>query len=637
MGDGNRVELPVLPTGLKLADLELEPRTVHILRKSGYARNTQGLSSVSLPKLMALKGFGTRCLVDLLTSIEGHIGATGPKTGTPAPAMPNPSVIRLVRRIAKNEDIGSITRNDLRCGEYVRSLAPGVKTLGDALQRARVESSFRHGDGSSSDTLRSLERALRSARTLTLEEELAAIGAGLNDRDREIIFRKLGFDGAGGCTLEEAGASSGVTRERVRQLIQKLSRHVQGRGHLYLPALDRALSLIASLAPSPAESIEAALKAEGVVAGHFRVEGVLEAAALFGREATFSVEELDSVRLVVGMGQEEVGKIILSIGRRLTEHWGLGRIADVASTATERTGHPVPNDVVTAVLLVQADFEWLDESGGWFWLTTVTRNRVVNQIRKMLSAYPTIPMAELRHGVSRPHRMQGFAPPSRVLVEICRRLPECVAEDGVVRRSDVLEEDEDLSPTEIVFARGLRALGGIGHRVDIEEICLGAGVSRPMIWRVLSYAAWIAKYAVGVYGFRGLDVKPEVVASLIRKSERSRTDRDYGWTRDGGIWLALELSKSVVDTGVFSVPAGMRPHLIGDFDMTDDSGVAIGRVRITDGGCWGLSPLFSRRGGEPGDVLLLVFDLARKLVTARLGGRDLLDQAGGDDRTATEE
>jgi hypothetical protein len=287
------------------------------------------------------------------------------------------------------------------------------------------------------------------------------------------------------------------------------------------------------------------------------------------------------------------------------------------------------------VLLAQSDFEWLDKAGGWFWLTGVGRNRVVNQIRKILSAFPTVPIAELRHGVSRPHRMQGVAPPSRALAEICRRLPECVVDDGIVHRGAALAEDEDLSLSERIFAATLRSMGDVGHRLDIEEACVASGVSRAMVWRILSYASWISKYAVGVYGFRGLAIGPEVVASLIRKSERARTNRDYGWTRDGRIWLAQELSRNVLDTGVFSVPAGMRPHLLGNFDMRDGSGTEIGRVRITEDGCWGLSPLFSRRGGEPGDVLLLVFDPSRKQVTARLGGRDLFDQVADDEDSAT--
>jgi hypothetical protein len=45
----------------------------------------------------------------------------------------------------------------------------------------------------------------------------------------------------------------------------------------------------------------------------------------------------------------------------------------------------------------------------------------------------------------------------------------------------------------------------------------------------------------------------------------------------------------------------------------------IGQLVVSDHGTWGLGPLFRRRGGEPGDMLLLTFDLQRRQVTARLG------------------
>src|SRR5439155_10945051 len=125
---------------------------------------------------------------------------------------------------------------------------------------------------------------------------------------------------------------------------------------------------------------------------------------------------------------------------------------DVAETVSETADQPAPESIVTTVLLAQDDFEWLEESGGWFWLTSVPRDRVVNQIRKMRSAVAAVPIAELRHGVSRPHRMQGFAPSRRVLLEICGRRPECILDGDLVRRSPTLHADEDLSPTEKTFA-----------------------------------------------------------------------------------------------------------------------------------------------------------------------------------------
>ncbi|MBI3493001.1 MAG: hypothetical protein HY047_14660 [Acidobacteria bacterium] len=634
----NHLKLPELPASIKLTDLELESRTQNCLRKSDYARNTRTLSETSVAELLRSKGFGTKCLVDLLTSIEGHIRADGTQRdvlpqGAEAPPRANLKVVRLVRKIERTQGVLTISRTDLRFGEFVRSVAPGVATLKEALQRLRANPRL-HEEPGLINQLRQLQLALGAARKLTLEEELALVGAELSARDRDVVFDKLGFDGQGGCTLEEAGNAVGLTRQRVQQLIQRFLRQVQSRGRIYLPTFDRAVATVNSLAPATAAAVEARIKDEGLTTRPFRIEGVLEAARILGCARTFVFDEIEGLRLVLKEGQEELPRQIISTARRITEHWGLGRIADVSEAISEKTGHFVSEALVNAVVLPQKDFQWLDESGGWFWLTSVTRNRVVNQIRKILSAVPAVPIGELRHGVSRPHRMQGVAPPKRVLTEICRRLPECVLDRDVVRRSEALAQDEDLSPTEAVFASVLRKFGGIAQRPALEEACLAAGVGRPMVWRILSYAPWMSKYATGVYGFRGLDVGPEAVAPLIRRAERPRTNKDYGWTKDGKIWLALELSAGIVNSGVFNVPAGLRPHVLGDFEMRDESGLPIGRIRITQNGCWGLLRLFSRRGGEPGDVLLLVFDPATKQVEARLGGKDLFDQAGQNDDAA---
>jgi hypothetical protein len=623
------LRLPAIPTSIKLADLELETRTYNSLRKNGHSRNLSGMANISIGDVWRWKGFGVRCLVDLLTSIEGHAGDGQQQNGPPERVTMDPRLARIVRRIQRIPGISAITRHDLRFGKFVQAISPGAARLDEALQRVSSESVVQ-ADGAI-DRLQSLRKALMSASKLTLEEELAALGAALSPRDRTIVFRKIGMDGAGGCTLEEAGNGVGLTRERVRQLIKKFVGKLEGRGRPHMPTLDRVLATMVRMAPTPTGVVEKRLADEGLTGKPFRLEGVLEVAPMLGRRPALIIENVADARLLMKIGQEELSRNILSAARRTTEHWGIGRISDVVETVSETGDQPAPESVVRAVLLAQGDFEWLEESGGWFWLTSVARNRVVNQIRKMLSAVAAVPIAELRHGVSRPHRMQGFAPSRRVLLEICGRRAECILDGDLVRRSPSLREDEDLSPTEKIFAGVLRTLGGIAQRPMLEDAVLAAGVGRPMVWRILSYAAWISRYGTGVYGFRGLQVGPEVVESLIRKTEHARTNKDYGWKQEGKIWLAFELSEGVIDSGVFSVPAGIRAYVLGDFEMRDDNGVIIGRVRVKDNGSWGLLPLFSRRGGEPGDVLLLVFDPALKQVVARLGGEDLLDQAGESD------
>jgi hypothetical protein len=51
-----------------------------------------------------------------------------------------------------------------------------------------------------------------------MRDELSELLEVLDDREREIIFKRFGLDGGKPKTLEEVGKKFGVTRERIRQL-----------------------------------------------------------------------------------------------------------------------------------------------------------------------------------------------------------------------------------------------------------------------------------------------------------------------------------------------------------------------------------------------------------------------------------
>src|SRR5437870_4413789 len=68
------------------------------------------------------------------------------------------------------------------------------------------------------DALVALRQAIRQKAHMSLEDELSdflriAGTSSRSDRQRQIVARRLGWDGAGGCTLEVAGDEAGLTRE----------------------------------------------------------------------------------------------------------------------------------------------------------------------------------------------------------------------------------------------------------------------------------------------------------------------------------------------------------------------------------------------------------------------------------------
>ena len=62
--------LPPIPRGAKLADFDLEVRTLNCLMAAGLHERPQDLREMTIEGILGLRGFWAKCLVDLLTSLE---------------------------------------------------------------------------------------------------------------------------------------------------------------------------------------------------------------------------------------------------------------------------------------------------------------------------------------------------------------------------------------------------------------------------------------------------------------------------------------------------------------------------------------------------------------------------------------
>src|SRR5215469_11820672 len=118
------------------------------------------------------------------------------------------------------------------------------------------------------------------------------------DRDFNIVARHFGFDGRGGANFQRTGDEFGLTRERVRQIVSEADAktHLLPKG---APALDRAVSFIASNVPAPAAVIEMKLQEENYTSRAFRLEGILSAAKVLERNVPFRISNLGKTRYVV--------------------------------------------------------------------------------------------------------------------------------------------------------------------------------------------------------------------------------------------------------------------------------------------------------------------------------------------------
>ena len=128
---------------------------------------------------------------------------------------------------------------------------------------------------------------------------------------------------------------------------------------------------------------------------------------------------------------------------------------------------------------------------------------------------------------------------------------------------------------------------------------------------------------------------PGLVSSLIpRRRGTSRVILDYGWTDDGKIRVLYKLSKAVIFSGAVNIPSSMKQFIQETFVLKTTEGARIGVLTVKSGSARGLRPFFIRRGGDPGDYLLGLFDLAAREAEIQIGDADLIDSLETAEREA---
>jgi hypothetical protein len=464
-----------------------------------------------------------------------------------------------------------------------------------------------------------LREHVRKARRLSLEEEMAGLFCfEPKIRNREVALAHLGWGGSGPRTLEEVGHQFGMSRERVRQICQPLLNRLQGR-RPYLPVLDRTLKAAERAIPCSKAQLEDFFLAEHLTNRLFALEGLVQAATTTSRTCPFVLESAGEHTYAIPAGMEGIATLVARIARRSICHWGVATVEDITAQTTEAAGKPIHSQFACAVLSAQDGFRWLDRVSGWFWLESTARNALLRQIEKVLSACDRIHVSELRAGVSRHHRREGFAPPRRVLLELCAQSGWCSVEAGFVIASHTLDHRKALSQTEAMVVDVLRENGGILGRQQLEDLCIARGLKRQTFYVHLSYSPVIARYAPGVYGVRGAQVPPGLAESMVEPRRTTRVTADYGWLPDERIFVSYKLSEGVLSNGTVSVPAGIKTYLQGEFGLLQTNGQRVGRLTVKDTRGWGLGPFFRRRGGEPGDFFQILFDMKQRNASVILG------------------
>jgi hypothetical protein len=106
---------------------------------------------------------------------------------------------------------------------------------------------------------------------------------------KEVAFEYLGWDGYGRRTMEAVGATGGVSRDRVRQLVQRVMQRLS-LASSWTPTLLKALDLCRQLCPRPADEIAVLLEQNALTRVRFHPYGLVTAAQAVGLAPTFALQ-----------------------------------------------------------------------------------------------------------------------------------------------------------------------------------------------------------------------------------------------------------------------------------------------------------------------------------------------------------
>jgi hypothetical protein len=449
---------------------------------------------------------------------------------------------------------------------------------------------------------------------MTVEDELFSLANHIKrERDRTIFCRYHGWDGKEGATLQIVGDAHGITRERVRQIVKRSLRIVKRAAHFSKsPTLEAILEYIRHQPDVDPVTMIAMLQEKGYIRSSASLAAICGAAEMLGYEVPRVIDNLRCLE-----------KLAMSIARRHTSHWGVVSIDAITRECSRTMNVEVRPEAVRAILLKRKEIDWLDSSSEWLFVREAVRNRLTNNVRKVLSVTQRIGLDELREAIRRHHRMEGVAPPKNILATFCLRMANVSLEGEYITAIAQPDYRKTLGGTERAFVEIFLKNGPLITTPRLQELCEQAGVMRNTFFQYLSYSPIICRYKVGVYGLAGSQVTPAQV-NAQKLPQRSRGTLDYGWD-DGAVWIIVRLSRSTLQSGVLPFPGRLSGYLGGEFAATSPDSRAIAKLKIRNYAAWGASQILASMGVKPNEVIKLVINLKeRKALISRYEGQSLL-------------
>ncbi|MBO1112130.1 hypothetical protein GG851_04200 [Bordetella petrii] len=470
------------------------------------------------------------------------------------------------------------------------------------------------------------------ARRTVLHHELSPTEQRLAD----IFALRYGVDGEAHTTLQVIGDRYGLTRERIRQIVEKMVER-SARMQLLTPHIDRLADEIRPLLPATMDAVDTQLR--GRLGERLSIESVSRfCREILGRNIVALTDRpADMAYLwsptVIDPATHDVTRIRAArdAALRLIRSCGAAQAMFVAGAASEITGTGLTPDEAMQGCRMVPGFEWLSERDGWFWFGEGNENRLVTIALKVLAVSGRRVDAEeilasfirARRGYYPPEQLRPYLiePPLQIVVEVLRRVKglKNVQSDDFLLDKPVPVETV-LSDAELAVYSLMRDNGNIISRHTLVTELVKTGKVKLMALHVsLNSSPIYRQLDRGVFALRGATLNPASLREAQRTvgGDASKSARISERDKDGYYHFTFELTEYMVRTRVWEVPRALDDLITEEGNVTlQGSEQPVVFARLPSGSCR-LKQFVSRllqQGFVAGDMLNLALHPEQRLI-----------------------
>ncbi len=473
----------------------------------------------------------------------------------------------------------------------------------------------------------------------------------------DLFSRRYGVSGPHGTTLTELAAPHGITRERVRQIVETMIER-SARYEFVVPILESLRQACVPFLPCPAAMLTE--KVRPLLGSQLTIEDACSFANdLLG---TRIVRLSDAVtagvgprieRIACGLNNDDVVpidsvKAMRSAAYAMIRSCGVAHMATVAGTVALEG--PEDPSHVRALMSVEG-FEWLDADKSWFWFgpETPSRNILLHVIRKVFSvARERVDISDLMAALIRYRNLTAKAeferdrslmliPPVHIARAVLERIDwlEVVQHDDY-RATKKLNPAEELAETEQRLVAELEKCGGVASRHELRTALPDVKL---IIFSVsLSNTPTIRLVCRGIYALVGWPLNPTAFARAVSPSMANRID--VRLDPNGTVSFPWVLTEFAAESKACLVPAAGVPHIPAGPYCVADSDLTVDCVNRSSGATVinRLVQVMLAQGYDVGDVIRITIYTANRTIVlaaddvtnAESDGQQVIAEANGE-------